>query len=216
MRQENITDKIVQYIDSKTKTNDDKLEVKPDEFRPSIGSKEKYKKQTKEIINNDVNAALSNELKIICDNLLLKFFDLDDEKFFACLEKTIEWGFDICFREFIIDYYIRLIKDNKLRQYIILHLDSLLLALKDRLEQNLLNSIKYFNFTNTYDDHKINLIKNEIQGKELGLAAVKVNNFDEYEPPSNEDKEKLTADEKRKLRMSIINRLRYENPSLMN
>ena len=55
-----------------------------------------------------------------------------------------------------------------------------------------------------------------IQGKELGLAAVKIDKFDEFEPPEEENKEKLDPSKKRQLRMSILNRLRYENPTLMN
>lgn len=208
----NLVDKLYHYINNDNQI--DNIEVKPDEFKNIKGIK--HLESPIEIISKDKNCVISKENEIICDNILMKFFDLDDEKYNACLEKMIEWGFEICFKEFIINYYFKLIKDNRLRQYIVYNFQQILMMLKDRVERNLLNTIKSFNFTTSNDDHQIELIKNELIGKETAMLRIAVPNFKEFKPLNTPEKIKVNPKERKNVRMEILNRLRYENPLLMS
>ena len=53
----------------------------------------------------DKNSIITKENKIICDNIIEKFFDLNDEKFLACMKRINDWDFETCMKEFIINYY---------------------------------------------------------------------------------------------------------------
>jgi hypothetical protein len=204
----NLIDKLYHYINDKEKQKD--VEVKPDEFKHISKGLKRFESPI-EIISKDKNCVISKENEIVCDNILMKFFDLDDEKFSACLEKMSEWGFEICFKEFIINYYFKIIKDNRLRQYIVYNFQQLILMLKERVERNLLNSIKMFNFTSSNDNHQIELIKNEILGKETAMLRISVPNFKEFKPIDNTEKIMVNPKERRNIRLEILNRLRYEN-----
>lgn len=211
----NLIDKISKYLDSdEAKQSQTNLEVSPNKFT----IKKRNGLYTKSSINNlikDNISILDQENKIICDNILISFFDLNNDKFLMCLEKINEWGFNIAFKEFIINYYLRIIKDNKLRNYILINIDSIITLLKNQLEVNMINSIKHFNFTTLDTDHEIDLIKNDIAARENSMLGIQSKNFNEFAPVEDDTKIKLDPSKKRSYRLEILNRLKYENPKLL-
>ena len=210
---ESILDKLYTYIDDR-KNSDEKPEFKPNEFNED----EKYKSlnvsSTVETIKKNSGTQISNENKIICSNIIKSFLGLNDEKFLACLEKIREWGFETCMEQFIMDYYLYMKQDNNLRQYIIMHLKTILNVLKDQLEGELIKKISTFNFLNSKDDLEIQTLKNNLKNKQQLLADVKAQNFNEDSPISEKEKEKLEVSEKNDLRTEILNNLRTNNSKL--
>lgn len=211
-KSENLLDKLFNYIND---TKNEKLELKPNEFNDVSDLENKFESNNETIIK-DKNSIITKENKIICDNIIEKFFDLNNEKFLACMKRIIDWDFETCMREFIVNYYLYIKRDNKLRNYITLHMDTILVILKDRIERKLLDGIKLFNFSNSNDDHQIELLKNDLKNKETILLSVESEKFNEYSPAEEEQKEKLDNSKKKDYRQEILNRLKYENPELEN
>ena len=198
------------YIQS---TNGQKIEVKPDEFA-DIASVKEISSTSIEKIRKDTNSIMVRENQIICDNILMKFFELNDEKFLACIRRINDWGFETCFREFILNYYLYIKKSNRLRQYILLHLDSIVSSLKDIMEIELIEGMKDFNFENYKTREEVEFLKNDLKNREVALMAIKAKNFNEFAPPNEEKRELLSSSQRKDLRMEVLNRLRYENPRL--
>ena len=194
-------------------TKDQKMEVKPDEFASGSSVKE-ISSTNIEKIKKDSNTIMIRENQIICDNILMKFFELNDDKFMACMKRINEWGFDTCFREFILNYYLYIKKSNRLRQYIILHLDLIVSMLKDIMEMQLIEGMKNFNFESYKTREEVEFLKNDLKNREAALMAIKAKNFNEFAPPNEEKRELLSNSQRKDLRMEILNRLRYENPKL--
>lgn len=194
-------------------TKDQKMEVKPDEFASGSSVKE-ISSTNIEKIKKDSNTIMIRENQIICDNILMKFFELNDDKFMACMKRINDWGFDTCFREFILNYYLYIKKSNRLRQYIILHLDLIVSMLKDIMEMQLIEGMKNFNFESYKTREEVEFLKNDLKNREAALMAIKAKNFNEFAPPNEEKRELLSNSQRKDLRMEILNRLRYENPKL--
>jgi hypothetical protein len=189
------------------------MEVKPDEFASGSSVKE-ISSTNIEKIKKDSNTIMIRENQIICDNILMKFFELNDDKFMACMKRINDWGFDTCFREFILNYYLYIKKSNRLRQYIILHLDLIVSMLKDIMEMQLIEGMKNFNFESYKTREEVEFLKNDLKNREAALMAIKAKNFNEFAPPNEEKRELLSNSQRKDLRMEILNRLRYENPKL--
>lgn len=208
---ESILDKLYLYIDD---TKDEKLEIKPNEFNNDEKFKTLNISSTVETIKKNSGTQISNENKIICSNIIKSFLGLNDEKFLACLEKIKEWGFDTCMETFIMDYYLYMKQDNNLRQYIVMHLKTIINVLKDQLEGELIKKISTFNFLNSKDDLEIQTLKNNLKNKQKLLSDVKAVNFNEDSPISEKEKEHLEVGERNDLRTEILNNLRSKNDKL--
>lgn len=194
-------------------TQDEELELKPREFNNDNEDNVSFTEDL-EKIEKYKNSILMNENKIICDNIIGSFFELEDEKFLACIDKILSWGFELCFREYILNYYLYIKKSNRLRQYIIMNLDQIIALLKNRLEIDLIENLRGFNF-NTYKSHEaIEFLKNDLRNKEAAMLAIKAKNFNEFAPVSDKRKEILDSGQRKALRAEIRNRLKYENPKL--
>lgn len=192
---------------------DDDVELKPKEFE---NDNEDLSSLTADVekIEKYKNSVIMNENKIICDNIIIKFFELEDEKFLACIDKILSWGFELCFREFILNYYLYIKKSNRLRQYIVMNLDQIISLLKKQLELDLLENLRGINF-NTYKTHEeIEFLKNDLRNKEAVMLTIKAKNFNEFAPVNEKRKQILDNGQRKDLRAEILNRLRYENPKL--
>lgn len=192
---------------------DDKLELKPNEFKNSKSKKESALASLEKVSKDSMNI-MTKENRIICDNILIAFYGLPDEKFTACIQKMNEWGMEICLREFILNYYLYIKKSNKLKQYITLHLDLIISMLKNIIETDLFENMKNFNFETYKMKENVEFLKNDYKNREFILMQAKTKGFDEFEPPSEETKELLDSSQRKTLRMTILNRLKAENELL--
>ena len=194
------------------------LELKPeDDYNLLQNVDQRFANRNKvERINKEKMNVQLKENIIICDNILQKFFALDDEKFYACLIKLNEWGFDTTFKEFIIHYFLKITKDNYLKNYIMMNMGTILGTLKTQLELKMMEGMKNFDFATIQDEKEIEILKNEIVGKESALINLTSPDFNEFAPVEAEDRIKLSPSKKKDFRMEVLNRLRYENPGLLD
>ena len=191
----------------------DRVEKKPKEFKAQKNL-DKSTSVDMRAFEKKYNAISINENKIICDNIIINFFGLDDEKFLACLDRITKWGFDVCFKEFIMNYYLHIKKSNRLRNYILIHMDAIISMLKDQLELSLMKGLKDFNFVNPANSVNIEFMKQDLKTREQAALTIPVKGFNDFAPPSDEKKEILSSSEAKDFRIELMNRLRYENPKL--
>lgn len=209
---ESVIDQLFQYLNS---SKDEPFELKPNEFENLDSNSENINSNNNiETVKKDYGTSLSREVRIICNNIINTFLSLNDEKFLACMNRIKEWNFEICMREFIMNYYIFVKSDNRLRFYITNHLDHIILILKEEFENNIMKNIHLFNFENNKDDYEIQLLKNELKNKLDVLIGIKSASFNEDAPINEKEIKKLETSEKNDLRIEITNKLRRENPDL--
>lgn len=206
-----ITDQLFKYLNE---IKDEPLELKPNEFENLDKRDDESSNSNAETVKKDTGTIVSKEVRIICNNIIKSFLGLNDEKFLACMDRIKQWNFEICMREFIMNYYIFIKSDNRLRFYITSHLDHIILILKEEFESNIVKNINLFNFENSKDDYEIQLLKNDLRNKLDVMIGVKSTAFNEDAPIAEKEVERLDVSDKNDLRIEITNKLKRENPDL--
>ena len=207
-----VTERLFDYLDM---NKDNQLELKPSEFETSNEDDEiRSSNENIETVKKSTGTLISNEIKIICKNIIKSFLGLNDEKFLACMERIKNWNFEICMKEFIMNYFLYIKNDNRLRHYIVTHLDQILAVLEDEFEKDIISNIKLFNFENNKDEYEIQLLRNELKNKLNVMIGIKTQAFNEDAPIAKKEAERLNTDKKNELRIEITNKLRRENPAL--
>ena len=207
----NITDQLFNYLNE---IKDEPLELKPNEFENLHKRDDETSNSNAETVKKDTGTIVSKEVRIICNNIIKSFLGLNDEKFLACMDRIKQWNFEICMREFIMNYYIFIKSDNRLRFYITSHLDHIILILKEEFESNIVKNINLFNFENSKDDYEIQLLKNDLRNKLDVMIGIKSTAFNEDAPIAEKEVERLNVSDKNDLRIEITNKLKRENPDL--
>lgn len=205
---DSITTQLFNYLNE---IKDEPLELKPNEFENLDKRDENSNVET---VKKDTGTIVSKEVRIICNNIIKSFLGLNDEKFLACMDRIKQWNFEICMREFIMNYYIFIKSDNRLRFYITSHLDHIILILKEEFESNIVKNIKLFNFENSKDNYEIQLLKNDLKNKLNVMIGIKSASFNEDAPIAEKEIVRLNQSDKNDLRIEITNKLKRENPDL--
>lgn len=206
----NITDQLFNYL---KETEDEPLEIKPNEFE-NLEDCSQNSNENVETVKKSTGTLVSKEIKIICQNIIKSFLGLNDEKFLACMERIKNWNFEICMKEFIMDYFLYIKNDNRLRHYVVTHLDQILIVLADEFEKDIISNMKLFNFENSKDDYEIQLLKNELKNKLNVMVGIKSASFNEDAPVGEKEIDHLNTSKRNDLRIEITNKLRKENPAL--
>lgn len=206
----NITDQLYYYLKEVEK---EPLEVKPNEFE-NLENGLSNSNENIETVKKSSGTLVSKEIKIICQNIIKSFLGLNDEKFLACMDKIQKWNFETCMKEFIMDYYLYIKNDNRLRHYVVTHLDQIITDLENEFEKDIISNIKLFNFENSKDDYEIQLLKNELKNKLNVMVGIKSSTFNEDAPVGEKEIDHLDTSKKNDLRIEVTNRLRKENPAL--
>lgn len=107
-----------------------------------------------------------------------------------------------------MNYYLIIKKDNKLRHFIILHLNKLINSVKNIIEIQLLTRMNKFSFTNE-NDNEITVLKQNLAEKENELLEV---NPEKLAVDNTE--EILNSDDLANIRADILNDLKKNNPEL--
>lgn len=118
------------------------------------------------------------------------------------------WGYDLCLEEFILNYYLIIKKDNRLRQFIILHLLKLISRLKNIIEKQLILKMNNFNFKNGEDD-ELKMLNYKLAEKEAKLLELNPEKIAEDNSP-----EIITTDKINSIKNEILNDLKKNNPEL--
>lgn len=140
----------------------------------------------------------------------MKFFELDKDKFSAVLQRIRIWGYDVCLEEFITEYYLEIKQDNMLRQFVLLHLDKLIVRLKDIIEMQLLEHINKFDFTNANAEKELRDLANDLGEKESKLLSINPEKLVEDNSEDIIDNE----DTLQNIKDEILADLRKANPEL--
>ena len=190
--------------------NDLNVEIKPDEYSNIEDNNliDNEYKQDLEIIKKDYATKLDKQLNIISNNIAIKFFELNDDKFKAILERISLWGYELCLEEFILSYYLIIKKDNKLRQFIMLHLSKIINILQDIIEKQLILKMDNFNFLNS-DNNELEELNYKLAEKESKLLSINPEKL--AEDTSNEI---LNTDKIQTVKNEILNELKKQNPEL--
>jgi hypothetical protein len=198
----NLIEKLVNFL-KETDLNEP-LEVKPvDEFYSIEPQKNDVEKVTK-----DYATELDKQLDVICQNIAIRFFELNDEKFQAIMQRIELWGYELCLEEFILNYYLIIKKDNRLRQFVLLHLPKLIKMLKDTIQVELTTKMYEFDFKNTNTSDLDNL-HNQLKEKEQELLQVQPEKLAE-----DTAEEVVTTEKLNTIRAEILSDLREANPEL--
>lgn len=198
----NLIEKLVNFL-KETDLNEP-LEVKPaDEFYSIESQKNDVEKVTK-----DYATELDKQLDVICQNIAIRFFELNDEKFQAIMQRIELWGYELCLEEFILNYYLIIKKDNRLRQFVLLHLPKLIKMLKNTIQVELTTKMYEFDFTNTNTSDLDNL-HNQLKEKEQELLQVQPEKLAE-----DTAEEVVTTEKLNTIRAEILSDLREANPEL--
>lgn len=204
-----LIDRIYNFLQN-NKDNLD-IELKPNEYSNLENDDSqfnfKYKKDL-EVIQKDYSTQIDKQLDIISNNIAIKFFELNDEKFQAILERIMLWGYDLCLEEFILNYYLIIKKDNRLRQFIILHLIKLISRLKNIIEKQLILKMNNFNFINDEDD-ELKTLNYKLAEKEAKLLELNPEKVAEDNSP-----EIIATDKINSIKNEILNDLKKNNPEL--
>ena len=94
------------------------------------------------------------------------------------------------------------------------HLDTIILTLKTRMETDLVETLRNFNFEDYRTSQEIEFLKNDLRNREAALLAIKAKGFNEFAAPTGSEKEILSQNQVDSLRTEIMNRLKYQNPKL--
>lgn len=198
----NLIEKLVNFL-KETDLNEP-LEVKPaDEFYSIEPQRDDVEKITK-----DYATELDKQLDVICQNIAIRFFELNDEKFQAIMQRIELWGYELCLEEFILNYYLIIKKDNRLRQFVLLHLPKLITMLKDKIQVELTTKMYEFDFKNTNSSDLDNL-HNQLKEKEQELLQVQPEKLAE-----DTAEEVVTTEKLNTIRAEILSDLREANPEL--
>lgn len=113
--------------------------------------------------------------------------------------------------EFITEYYLIIKKDNRLRQFVLLHLTKLIKRLKNIIEYQLVTKMKKFNYTDNVSG--IDVLKKKLKETEKKLLDIKLKSETESETSDNE--EDVMSDEKiLEVKNEILADLKKNNPEL--
>ena len=190
------------------------LEVKPKtEFELLNQQKNNFNKVNIpiEIVKKENSNKFNNQINLIANNIAIKLFELNNEKFLAVLNRMNLWGYEITLEQFILRYYIVIKNDNRLRQFIILYLSKIIRAVKNIIELQLINRMHQFNFVNKFDK--------ELENLEYDLAKkvtelLKVNPKDQEDILDNPPEFFKDENEVLSFKEQILADLKAKNPEL--
>lgn len=164
-----------------------------------------------EIVKKENSNKFNNQINLIANNIAIKLFELNNEKFLAVLNRMNLWGYEITLEQFILRYYIVIKNDNRLRQFIILYLSKIIRAVKNIIELQLINRMHQFNFVNKFDKELENL-EYDLAKKEAEL--LKVNPKDQEDILDNPPEFFKDENEVLSFKEQILADLKAKNPEL--
>lgn len=204
-----LTSRLLQYLN--TININEPLEVKPTDYVYTDTDKPKEENIDNvdiEVLNRDYNTQLDKQLKNVGNNIVVKFFELNDQKFKAVMNRILLWGYELCLEEFITNYYLIIKKDNRLRQFVILHLSKLIKIVKEIIEKQLTIKMHNVDFTNT-NDSELKTLTNKLAEKEMELLSV---NPEKLTQDTSEDI--INSENIIDIKNQILQDLKENNPEL--
>lgn len=159
-------------------------------------------------IKKDYRTQLDKQIYNIAQNIVFNFFSLSDDKFYAIILRTKAWGLAICIQQFIMHYYLFLKNNNRLRQFVILHFNKIVLIVCSIIQKQLITKINLQSFKSS---------NKELKQLEQDLVATQKQIEDQL--PQEQIKNKIvqpikTEDDAAKLKADILADLKATNTQI--
>lgn len=202
-----LIDNLYQFIRN---TKGQELQLKPTDFNYNQDNASIYdQKQNLQEYKQKNRTFIDKELKIIGQNIIDSIFGLNDKKYNAIISRMSIWGYELTLQQFIINYYLIIKKDNKLRQFVINHMDKLIKMTKGLMDKELIISMKDFEFSNKNNIDKLQQkkIQNQKKLKEIKLKEIKIKEQGQESKIQNES-------EQNNIQQQILQKLKKEHPKL--
>lgn len=161
-----------------------------------------------ETIKKEKSNKIDHQIYNICENIVFTFFGLSNQKFYAIIQRSKFWGLQLCIEQFIMDYYLLIKQNNRLRQFIMIHFHKIVLTVCSIIEAQLIEKINLQEFTTS--PVTINTMKSSLKQKEQQLKKVSPSDLKEQAIASNVKSETDAA----KLKQSILADLKAQNKIL--
>lgn len=202
-----LIDNLYQFIQN---TKNQQLQLKPNDFNYNQDNASIYdQKQNLQEYKQKNRTFIDRELKIISQNIIDSIFGLNNKKYNAIISRMSIWGYELTLQQFIINYYLIIKKDNKLRQFVINHLQKLIKLTKGLMDKELITVMKDFEFSNKNKIAKLQKqkIQNQKKLKEIKLKDIKVKEQKEENKIQDEA-------EQNNIQQQILQKLKKEHPKL--
>lgn len=163
-----------------------------------------------EVIKKDYTNKIDHHLYNICENIVFSFFGLDDKKFYEIILRIKQWGLPICIQQFIINYYLYIKSNNRLRQFILMHFDKIILTCCSIIQTQLIKKMNLQTFLST--NNQLKILNQKLQQTEKQLLGLM---------PQQEIKNKVvqpikSESDAAKLKADILADLKAKNKELQN
>lgn len=188
-----LIDGLYNYI---TNRGEEQLQLKPDEFKENDDKEDfsLYQKDNDlEEYKKDYSSKIDKQILIISQNIMNSLFSLNNQKFSAFMSRYNVWGFDITMQQFINNFYLVVKTDNKLRQFILDHMEKILPTTRGVMQKYLITHMNSFSFKETrtefnkkklIDKLKLNQIDIDKKMKKKDKKPVKEFSYDNTLPSS--------------------------------
>ena len=161
--------KIWNYIKA---TKDQQVQFKPPQHQVDINQKLARLNIDAQLqtIKKDYSTKIDHQIYNICQNIVFTFFSLNNQKFYAIIQRSKFWGMQLCIQQFIIQYYLYIKQNNRLRQFILLHLNKIVLTVCSIIQAQLIKKINLQDFTSSKND--LNNMKAKLKQNQDKLKQV--------------------------------------------
>lgn len=215
-KQKVLIDNIYDFLQ---RNKDEELELKPTEYYNSDDDFSLFNKEVDlEEYKKDYSTEIDKEIYIIAQNINDDLFNLNDQKYLAIISRIDVWGFDLTMEQFILSYYLYIKKDNKLRQFVINHMDKIIKAVKLIMDNRLVKGIKRFEFRNNRNKLNIEKLKKQREQNDQKLKKVKIKEEEEEQQKQKEEQQKqtniTTNEQEEKIQNQILEKLKQQHAIL--
>lgn len=152
---------------------------------------------------------LNKQIDIIVHNILIKLFELNTEKFNAVLTRIKVWGYELTLEEFILGYYVKVKRDNRLKLFVQLNIEKIINKLIQFIEKHLLSNVELFDFSSENIERDIIKLKDEKSNKQKRLLELSPE-----EIPAELALDIISLDKLEQVKAEILNDLKKNNPVL--
>ena len=165
-------------------------------------------KNTLELTNQNIGQ-FNKQIDIVVHNILVKLFELNTEKFNAVLSRIKVWGYELTLEEFILGYYVKVKRDNRLKLFVQLNLQRIINKLVQYIEHHLLMNINLFDFSSDNTEKDIIELKNEKSKKQKRLIELNPEQL-----PTALALDIISIDKLDQIKAEILDELKKSNPVL--
>ena len=204
---EDLYNKLLDHIKA---TKDQSYQFKPAEHQIDINKKLSRTNVDAQLqtIKKDYTNQIDHHLYNICENIVFSFFGLDSKKFYQVMLRVKQWGLNICIQQFITNYYLYIKQNSRLRQFIILHFDKIVLTVCSIIQTQLIKKMNLQSFNS--NNIELKMLNNKLKETQNQISDLM---------PEDEIKNKIvqpikSQSDAAKLKQDILADLKAQNKEI--